>query len=282
MKVIHWLGLALLLASCSTSSKKAEQPITPPPQTPAEVEAAVRGAEAKPPQAPAAESTTANNETATAAKAVTQNETAAAAPKKDNGISAKQSLLWLQHGNTRFVKNRLRKDGQSKKDIARLVKGQHPHAVVLSCSDSRVPPEIVFDQKLGEIFVVRTAGEALDNNAIGSIEYALEQLNVKLILVMGHTYCGAVKAAIQVSVGGDTGSVAFNHIIAGLQPHIMSAKANGAKVDDDVAREAMANAQGVAEDLKKLSPIIRNYVEKGGVEIKAALYHMNSGAVSFE
>jgi hypothetical protein len=108
----------------------------------------------------------------------------------DSGVEAKTSFRWLQNGNKRFVTESLRKDGQSKKDRIRLVSGQKPHAIVLSCSDSRVPPEVLFDQKLGEIFVVRTAGEALDNTAIASIEYALEHLGSHLLVVMAHESCG--------------------------------------------------------------------------------------------
>ena len=111
-------------------------------------------------------------------------------------VAPDTALKWLMNGNNRFVKTQLRmKEGQKPADIKRLSSGQQPHAIVLSCSDSRVPPELVFDQKLGEIFVVRTAGEALGDNAVGSIEYAVEHLGSRLIVVMGHTSCGAVKAA---------------------------------------------------------------------------------------
>jgi carbonic anhydrase len=201
--------------------------------------------------------------------------------KKIKSVDAKQSLLWLTHGNQRFVKGHLRKDGQSRKDIARLVNEQHPHAIVLACSDSRVPPEIVFDQKLGEIFVVRTAGEALDPNVIGTIESAIAHLGTKLIVVMGHTYCGAVNAAIQTLAGGDAGSASLNHLVADIHPRIRASMAKG-KPTEDSARESWANAQGIVEDLKRLSPIIRDAVENDGVVIQPALYYINSGEVKFQ
>ncbi|MGZ3798075.1 MAG: carbonic anhydrase, partial [Pseudobdellovibrionaceae bacterium] len=130
--------------------------------------------------------------------------------KADTGVNAKTALAWLKNGNTRYLKGTLRKDGQSNKDRERLVTGQKPHTIILSCSDSRVPPEVLFDQKLGEIFVIRTAGEALDNAAIASVEYALEHLGSHLLVVMGHESCGAVKAAFSTLKGEDAGSPALD------------------------------------------------------------------------
>jgi carbonic anhydrase len=202
------------------------------------------------------------------------------AAEKIEGVEPEQSLRWLQNGNTRFRKGFLRKDGQSKADVSRLAKGQKPHAIILSCSDSRVPPEIVFDQKLGEIFVIRTAGEALDDNAIGSIEYAVEHLGSRLLVVMGHTSCGAVKAAIQTIKGADAGSPALNHLVADIHPRIREALAAGAPASN-VERESWANAAGVAQDLVKRSAILRDAVEKGHLLIKPALYDLDSGEVKW-
>ncbi|OYZ22944.1 MAG: hypothetical protein B7Y39_07275, partial [Bdellovibrio sp. 28-41-41] len=124
-----------------------------------------------------------------------KDEHAAAAPgtghaehgRKVGAISPDKALGWLKNGNTRYSKGTFRKDGASSKDITRLSTGQNPHTIVLSCSDSRVPPEVVFDQKLGEIFVVRTAGEMVDDSVLASIEYGVEHLGANLILVMGHS-----------------------------------------------------------------------------------------------
>ena len=102
-------------------------------------------------------------------------------------LDPQSALKELKAGNQRYLKGDVRKDGQSKDDIARLSKGQAPNSIVLSCSDSRVPPETVFDQKLGEMFTVRSAGETLSPQAIGSIEYAIEKLGTHLVVVLGHT-----------------------------------------------------------------------------------------------
>lgn len=196
------------------------------------------------------------------------------------GVEPEKAYGWLKNGNTRFVKGFIRKDGQSKKDIERLATGQKPHTVVLSCSDSRVPPEIVFDQKLGEIFVVRTAGEALDSMAIGSIEYAVEHLGARLILVIGHTSCGAVKAAIATMDGKSTGSYHIDQIVKNIQPRIKSALHD--KSAPNVKEESWANAQAVGKELLERSLILFHYAKAGQLQIKTALYNLESGKVDFE
>lgn len=187
---------------------------------------------------------------------------------------------WLKNGNTRYVKGRLRKDGQSPQDIQRLSKGQTPHTIVLSCSDSRVPPEIVFDQKLGEIFVVRNAGEIPDQSSIASMEYAVEHLGARLIVVMGHTACGAVKAALGTMEGGDAGSPALNHLVKDIHPRIASFK--GKPQSPGVQDESWSNARGIAKDILSRSQIIREKVASGQVSIKSALYHLDDGKVDFD
>ena len=198
----------------------------------------------------------------------------------EEGVSAEKAIGWLKNGNKRFLKGHLRRDGQSRKDIARLSKGQKPHTIVLSCSDSRVPPELLFDQKLGEIFVVRTAGESLDDNAIGSIEYAVEHLGARAILVMGHTSCGAVKAALSTLSGGDAGSPALNHLVGDMHPRLR--QFSQAPPSENVAKESSANAKGVAEDLLQRSNILKSAVQSGKIRIATALYHVESGRVEFE
>lgn len=196
------------------------------------------------------------------------------------GVDAEKSMGWLKNGNARYTKGRLRADGQSTKDRSRLLSGQKPHAIILSCSDSRVPPEIVFDQKLGEIFVVRTAGESLEPTSIASIEYALEHLGSRLIVVMGHTSCGAVKAALGTPVGGDAGSPNLNKLVADIQPRLQSFM--GKEHASDVEGESWANAKGVAKDLMARSKIISDRVKSGDVKIVSSLYYLDSGKVIFE
>lgn len=199
---------------------------------------------------------------------------------KTDGVAADKALVWLENGNKRFVKNANRVDGKSQTDRARLAKGQKPHAIVLSCSDSRVPPEQVFDQSLGEVFVVRTAGESLDASVIASIEYAVEHLGPQLLVVMGHTSCGAVSATISTNEGTSAGSPALDALIADIRPRLPSRGPAGVS-SQGLEIESAANAQGVAADLMKRSAIIRTHVENGTLTIKPALYHLDSGVVKF-
>lgn len=214
-------------------------------------------------------------------KAPKSNDTAHSSHHESKaGVSPDQALGWLKNGNSRFLKGSLRKDGQSKTDIHRLSSGQTPHTIILSCSDSRVPPEIVFDQKLGELFTVRTAGEALDSNVIGSIEYAVEHLGAKLIVVMGHTSCGAVKAALGTMNGGDAGSKSLNELVKDLHPRLQSfSKKQPSK---DVKEESWANAEGVSNDLISRSEILKKKLEAGEIKIVTSLYHLDSGHVDFK
>lgn len=198
---------------------------------------------------------------------------------KEAGVDPSKALTWLMNGNTRFNRSFLRKDGQSKKDVERLSSGQQPHAIVLSCSDSRVPPEIVFDQKLGEIFTVRTAGQALDDNAVGSIEYAIEHLGAKLIVVMGHTACGAVKAAFGTLDGSSAGTPALDALVKDIHPRIAAFKDK--KPSENFHQESWANAEGVARDLIRRSSLIGGKWEKGQIWIVPSLYNLGTGKVAF-
>ena len=159
-------------------------------------------------------------------------------------------------------------------------KGQKPHAIVYSCSDSRVPAEIVFDQKLGEIFSVRSAGQAVDDTELASIEYALEHLGSKLIVVMGHTSCGAVKAAYETLGGKDAGSPSLNKLVGDIQPRIKDVVKE--KPSKDFEIEVWANASKITEDLVKRSEIIKKHVESGSVKIVPAIYHLESGLVDWD
>lgn len=200
--------------------------------------------------------------------------------KREAGpVAADKSLTMLKNGNARYTKGNLRRDGAGKSDREKLVSGQKPHAIVLSCSDSRVPPEVVFDQKLGEIFVVRTAGQSLDSSAIASIEYAVMHLGSNLIIVMGHESCGAVKAALETLKGGDAGSPALNKLVADLHPHLK--RFSELSQTDGVVVESWANVEGVANDLIARSEIVRRLNESGEVTIQKGLYHLGSGQVEW-
>lgn len=264
---------AITIMACASAHKEEAA-------KPAEEPAKVEGTTPPPvPEAAAAPEATPDAKQVTAAL---QPPAPTEAPKQVefNGIAPDKSLGWLKNGNTRYLKGYLRKDGQSKADIARVTEGQKPHAVIISCSDSRVPPELVFDQKLGEVVVVRTAAETLDHGAIGAVENAIEQLGVRLVVVLGHNSCGFVNAAIKTLNGGDAGSPALNGVLADIRPRIKSSFAKETR--DDGAGQSLANAKGVAADLLTRSPKIKAAVENGQVTIKSALYTMETGAVSFE
>jgi carbonic anhydrase len=196
-------------------------------------------------------------------------------------VGAQEALDRLKNGNHRFLSGKVRTDGQSIKDVERLSTRQNPHSVILSCSDSRVPPEIVFDQKLGEIFTVRSAGEALSPTAIASIEFAIANLGTKLIVVLGHTNCGAVKAAIETIGGKSAGSENLDQLMSDIHPRIKS-KFDEKNPSKDLKAESWLNAKGVAKDLLSRSTLISKAVSSGKAKIQVGLYNLSSGAVEFE
>lgn len=254
MKIINLSVLLLLSATLSGCAMERHRPDTETPTAPVVM--------APPPAAP------------TPTVAHTPAPTHAVHP----GVPAEKSLGWLKNGNSRFLTNKVRKDGQTPADIAKLSKGQHPHAIVLSCSDSRVPPEIVFDQKLGEIFVIRTAGEDPDASAIASIEYAVEHLGPQLLVVMGHSSCGAVKAAIEVG-DKDAGSPALNSLVHNIQPRLGAYQSR--MPSSEYKEESWAEANGVAKELIQKSEILKKHVENGSLKIVTALYQTGNGKVDF-
>jgi carbonic anhydrase len=180
-------------------------------------------------------------------------------------------IKWLKDGNKRFVSDTSVKKLRDSTRRELLAGGQSPFAAILGCADSRVVPEIVFDTDLGELFTVRVAGNVASISAIASIEFAVAQLNIKVILVKGHSNCGAVTAAVG---GGDHG-YNLNKLITHILPAIEQTP--GRNVDEVVK----ANAKINAEELIKRSTIIAEAVEKGKLKIYPAFYHLESGEVEF-
>lgn len=206
---------------------------------------------------------------------------AAAVSHREKGpVEADAALELLKQGNQRYRKGGLRKDGATIKDRERLSKGQKPHTIVFSCSDSRVPPELVFDQKLGELFVVRTAGQSADFSAIASIEYAIEHLGANLIVVMGHESCGAVRAAHGAFAGGDAGSPHITALVKDIQPRINLFAST--PISQGAMDESWANVIGTAKDLMEKSDIIRHAVATGEVKIARSIYHLSTGQVEWK
>ncbi|MDT0676430.1 carbonic anhydrase [Autumnicola musiva] len=178
----------------------------------------------------------------------------------------------LKKGNERFTADNKEGKLQDKSRREELTKGQSPYAIVLSCADSRVVPELAFDSGLGELFTVRVAGNVANSSSIASMEYAVAHLNTEIIVVMGHESCGAVTAALS---GGDNG-YNLNHLLSHIAPAI-SASGKDAPVNDVVKK----NAQLTAEELKTRSTIIREAAESGKVKIVPAYYNLDSGKVDF-
>ena len=180
----------------------------------------------------------------------------------------------LMAGNHRFVAGKpLARDLVSLRH--KLVSGQSPKAIILSCSDSRVGPELILDQSLGEIFVVRTAGNVADAVALGSIEYAVEHLHSPLVVVLGHQMCGAVNAACS---GEKMPSPNLDAIVEKISPAVNQAKTYS-KADDLVESAIKENVHRSAMDLEANSEIIRDAVKSGKLTVIEAEYDLDAGRV---
>ena len=187
---------------------------------------------------------------------------------------AQNPLERLIQGNQRYVTSTTvcHEDWTAKRTA--LLENQKPFAVIVACSDSRVPPEIIFDQSLGDLFIVRVAGNIVDDFAIGSIEYGVSVLGANLVLVLGHSNCGAVKAALK--------EMKFdNHIqevLNAIQPAIAATKGESG---DLLEKAIKANVKIVEEKLKNSKPVLASLLEKGTLRISGAYYHLESGKVEF-
>lgn len=176
-------------------------------------------------------------------------------------------------GNGRYVEAKAKHPNQGRVRREEVAKGQKPFAIVVSCSDSRVPPEVIFDQGLGDLFVVRTAGHVVDKVAMGSIEYAVAKLGARSVVVLGHERCGAVQAALErTQVPGSIGS-----IVDAIAPGIASVSGTDAAAMD----QAVAlNVSAVVGQLRSASPVLMPFVTDGSLEISGAVYDLDSGKVT--
>lgn len=196
------------------------------------------------------------------------------------GISASKAFTEMKAGNKRFVSGEARHPAQDAETRKKLAGGQTPHTIVLSCSDSRVPPELVFDQGLGQIFTVRVAGNYLDPATVASIEYAVDHLGSKLIVVMGHESCGAVKAALSTPPGKSAGSKDLDQLVSAIRPNLGKYRTIATE-DKTVRAPVKANVEAVAQDLMIRSKIVRRHVEHDGLVIVPAIYGLGDGTVEF-
>ena len=191
-----------------------------------------------------------------------------------------EALRSVLDGNERFVRGRAEGPRRRPEDFAPLAEGQRPSAVIVSCADSRVPPEIVFDQGVGDLFVVRIAGNVVVNAGVlvkGSIEYGVAELGAPLVMVLGHTACGALKAAIKHIEDHDTLPGSIGGLVATLKPVVASVKGRPGDLLDQAIR---ANVEAGVVRLKALGPILAPAVRAGRVKIVGGIYDLKSGIVS--
>ncbi len=196
------------------------------------------------------------------------------------GIGPDQVLEKLMDGNRRFVEGRMALPKSADAPAReKLATGQKPFAIVLSCSDSRVPPELIFDQGLGEIFVVRVAGNVPDPVVLGSIEYGVEHLKAPLVVVLGHERCGAVTAAVEAE-GSPEGNIGA--ILKEIAPAVAQARkdATGKAKGDLVEAAVVGNVKRVAADLAGRSPVLHELATEGQIRIVPAEYDLDTGKVA--
>lgn len=196
---------------------------------------------------------------------------------EQDALSPDMVIQSLKEGNKRFMRNDLTARDHSAQ-VRNSVKSQFPKAIVLSCVDSRVPVEDVFDRGIGDVFVARVAGNFVNEDILGSMEFACKVSGSKLILVMGHEHCGAVKAAVDnVKLGNIT------PMLAKIRPAVEMVEYDGdrtSKNQEFVHMASESNVRNTIEEIRKQSPILKEMEEKGEIKIVGALYDMDNGEVN--
>ncbi len=200
-------------------------------------------------------------------------------------ITALEALGRLRDGNHRFATDAGSVDGLSgRARRAELVAGQEPFAIVLGCSDSRVPAEIVFDQGLGDLFVIRVAGNVVAPSQIGSVEFAAERFHTRLVVVLGHSQCGAILATVeQLRRPNEASSRNLRSIVDRVRPAVEGLLATGLGHDFDrlVAEAVRANVRVAANQLRHGSEVLERLIEQDGLLVVGAEYSLESGRVHF-
>ncbi len=197
---------------------------------------------------------------------------AAAEEHAAEAISPAQALQRLVDGNTRFVSGHPDHPNQTLARRVEAAAGQKPFAVIVTCSDSRVAPELYFDQGVGDIFVVRVAGHVLSDHVLGSIEYAVEHLHASVVVVVGHEKCGAVAAA----VSSDRGEGKIGTLLDAIRPAVRDTRNQAGDKTENAVR---GHARRTAKLIPAASPIVKNAIGAGHVKVFAARYDLVSGKV---
>lgn len=198
-----------------------------------------------------------------------------------NQNNAASALASLRSGNRRFVRG-ITKVVPANDTRAALVDGQAPTAIVLACADSRVPPELVFDAGLGEIFVVRVAGNVCSASTLASVEYAATALGVPLVVVLGHSSCGAVKATIEaVKTGKSPGTPSLDDLVGRIEPAVSPLLERGLSPCELTSAAIRANVVLAGDRLRRESPVLSERIESGKLVVVSAEYALETGEVSF-
>lgn len=198
----------------------------------------------------------------------------AASSATDTVPSADAVIAELKAGNAHFVAKQFQHPHQTAARQQTLASGQNPHCAILTCADSRVPPEILFDQGLGDMFDVRVAGNVAGDAETASLEYAAEHLHVPLIVVMGHSHCGAVSAALE----GGTLPGKLPMLVAAIRPAVDQAAHQPGDHLDNAVR---GNVINVVEQLRHAKPVLAEMSESGKLKIVGAVYSLESGKVEW-
>jgi carbonic anhydrase len=189
-------------------------------------------------------------------------------------VAPAEAISKLKEGNGRYTSGNLQHPGQTAERRTELAKTQHPFAAIVSCSDSRVPPEIVFDQGLGDLFVVRVAGNVINDEGLGSIEYTVDHLGTRLILVLGHQSCGAVKAARETIAAKGKAPGHIESLVTAIKPAVE------ATAKDDLETTVKANVKNVVQALRSSTPILKAEVDSGKIQVVGGYYSLDTGAVT--
>ncbi len=190
-------------------------------------------------------------------------------------VAPAEAISKLKEGNGRYTSGNLQHPAQTAERRTELANTQHPFAAVVSCSDSRVPPEIVFDQGLGDLFVVRVAGNVINDEGLGSLEYTVDHLGTRLILVLGHQRCGAVDAARQTIASKGKAPGHIQSLVAAIKPAVE------ATAKDDLETTIKANVKNVVQALRSSTPILKAEVDSGKIQVVGGYYSLDTGAVTF-
>ena len=186
-----------------------------------------------------------------------------------------EAISKLKEGNARYTSGNLQHPGQTTERRTELANTQHPFAAILSCSDSRVPPEIVFDQGLGDLFIVRVAGNVINAEGLGSLEYTVDHLGTRLILVLGHQSCGAVDAARKTIAAKGKAPGHIQSLVTAIRPAVE------ATAKDDLETTIKANVKHVVDALRSSTPILKAEVDSGKIQVIGGYYSLDTGAVTF-